>query len=87
MSGSSFIRLNNEIVFPDLEPSIIKYSVWMVRNLWPIWIMFFYVFFENIVKVYHFLYRFIILLHLISSLLITKPLLVSNAYVSIESID
>ena len=57
----------------------------MVRNLWPIWIMFYYVF--NIIKVNHFLYRFIILLHLFSSLSLTKSLLVPYAYVSIESID
>ena len=59
----------------------------MIRNLWPIWIMFFYVFFCNIIKVNHFLYRFIILLHLISSFSLTRSLLFSYAYISIESID
>ena len=44
-------------------------------------------FFLNIVKVNHFLYRFIILLHLISSFPLSKSLLVPYAYVSIESID
>ena len=39
------------------------------------------------IKVNHFLYLFIILLHLISSLSLTKSLLVPHAYVSIESID
>ena len=33
------------------------------------------------------MYRFIILLHLISSVLITRSLLIPNAYVSIQSID
>ena len=59
------------------------YSVWMIRNLWPIWIMFFC----NIIKSNHFLYRFIIWLHLISSFSLTKSLLVPYAYISIESLD
>ena len=59
----------------------------MIGNLWPIWIILFYVFFYNIIKVNHFLYQFIILLHLISFLSLTKLLLVPYAYVSIESID
>ena len=59
----------------------------MVRNLWPIWIMFFHVFFSNIIKVNYFFYCFIILLHLISSFSLTKSLVVAYAYVSIESID
>ena len=41
----------------------------------------------NVIKVDHFLYRFIILLHHISLLSLTKFLLVPYAYVSIESID
>ena len=45
------------------------------------------VFFCNIIKVNHFLYYFIILLHLISSFLLTRSLLVPSAYISIESID
>ena len=52
-----------------------------------IWIVFFYVIFYNIIEFNHFLHRFIILLHLISSLSLTKSLLVSYANVSIESID
>ena len=40
-----------------------------------------------IIKVNHFLYRFIILLHLISSFSLTRSLLVPYAYVSIETID
>ena len=31
--------------FPRSRTSNYYYSVWMVRNLWPIWIMFIYVFF------------------------------------------
>ena len=49
--------------------------------------MFFHVFFCNIIKVNHFLCRFIILLYLISSFLLTRPWLVLYAYVSFESID
>ena len=48
--------------------------------------MFFCVFFCNIVKVNHFLYRVIILLHSISSFLLTRYLLVPYAYISIKSI-
>ena len=59
----------------------------MIRNLSPIWITFFYVFFCNIINVNNFLYRFIILLHLTSSFLLTRSLLVPYAYVSIESND
>ena len=54
----------------------------MIRNLSPIRIMFFYVFFCDIIKVNHFLHYFIILLHLVSSFLHIKYL-----NVSIESID
>ena len=59
----------------------------MVRNFWPIWIMLFYVFFCNIIKVKLFLYYFITLLELISSLLHTKSLFIPYTYGSIESID
>ena len=59
----------------------------MIKNLWPIWVMLFYVFFYSIVKVNHFLCRFIILLHLISSLALTRSFFVPNAYVHIELID
>ena len=59
----------------------------MIRNLSPIWITFFYVFFCNIINVNNFLYLFIILLHLTSSFLLTRSLLVPYAYVSIESND
>ena len=44
-------------------------------------------FFCNIIKVNHFLYRFIILLHLISSFSFTRSFLVLYVYVSIESVD
>ena len=57
----------------------------MVRNIWPIWIMFFYVFFCNIYKVKQLC--FIILLRLIFSFLHIRSLLVPYAYVFIESID
>ena len=58
-----------------------------IRNLWPIWVMFIYVFFCNIIKVNHFLYSFIMLLHLISSFSLTRSSLVPYAYVSVESND
>ena len=44
-------------------------------------------FFYKIIKVNHFLYHFIILLHLISSLSLTKYLPVPCAYVSFKSTD
>ena len=44
-------------------------------------------FFCNIIKVNHSSYRFIILLHLISSFSLTRSLLGPYAYVSVESID
>ena len=87
ISGRWLVKLNNEFVFPDPEPPSYKYSVWVFRNFWPIWIMFFYVFFCNIIKVDHFLYHLIILLHLISSFLLARSLLVLYAYVSSELID
>ena len=49
--------------------------------------MLFCVFFYNIIKVNHFFYCFIILLHLVFSFLHTRSLLVPDAYVSIESIE
>ena len=55
----------------------------MISNFWPIWIMFFYVF----IKVNNFLCCFIILLHLFSSFLLTRSLLVLYAYVFISSSD
>ena len=58
----------------------------MIRNLWLIWVMFLF-FVLNIIKFNHILYHFIILLHLIFSLSLTKSLFVPYAYVSIESID
>ena len=64
-----------------------EYTIWMIRNLFPVCIMFFCFFIYNNIKVNHFLYRFIKLLHLISSFLLTRSLLVSYAYVSIESTD
>ena len=59
----------------------------MIRNFWLIRIMFFCFFFYNIIEVNHFLYCFLILLHLISSFSLTRSLLASYAYVSIKSID
>ena len=50
------------------------------------WIVFFYAIFCNIVKVNHFLYGFMIL-HLISSFLLTSLFLVLYAYIPIEPID
>ena len=55
----------------------------MIRNSWLICIMFFYVFFCNIII----LCCFIILLHLISLFLLTRSLLVPYVYVSMESVD
>ena len=46
-----------------------------------------FVFFYNIINVNHFLYSFIILLHFFTSFSLTRSLLVSYPYVSIESID
>ena len=57
----------------------------VIRRFWPIWIMFFQVFFSNIIKVNQFLYCFLISLPLISSLSLTRSFLVTYAYVSIES--
>ena len=57
----------------------------MVRNFWPIWLMFF-VFFCNIIKVKHFLCCFI-LLHLIYSFLHTTSLFIPYAHVSTKSTD
>ena len=48
----------------------------MIRNLRPIWIMLFCIFFCNIIKVNLVLYHFIILLHLISSFLLTRSFLI-----------
>ena len=59
----------------------------MIRNLWPISIIFFYILFCNITKDNHFLYHFIILLHLASSFSLVRSLLLPYAYVSIKSID
>ena len=56
-------------------------------NLWPIWIKFFYVFSCNIIKINHFFYGFIILLHLISSFSLIRFLPFPYAYVSIKSND
>ena len=52
----------------------------MVRNLLPIWIMFCYVFFCNIIKAKHFFYCFIILSHLISSFSFTRSFFVPYTY-------
>ena len=59
----------------------------MISNLQVIWIMSSSVLFCNIIKVNHFLYHFIILLHLISSFSLTGSLVVPYAYVSLESTD
>ena len=56
----------------------------------PIWVMLFHVFFCKIIKVHRSkfkVYRFIILLHLISSCSLARSLLVPYADVSIKSID
>ena len=59
----------------------------MIRILLAIWIMFFNVFFCNIIRINDFLYRFIILLHLVSSFSFTRLFMVPYAYVFIELID
>ena len=59
----------------------------MIRNLWPIWIILFCFFLYNIIKVNHFLYCFIIFLHIISSFSLTRTLFVPYTYVSLKSID
>ena len=48
---------------------------------------FFHDIFYNIIKVNHFLYCFVILLHLFSSFLLTRSFLVPYAYFSMESTD
>ena len=48
--------------------------------------VFLYVFFCNTIKVNHFLHRFITLLYLLSSISLTRFLLLPYAYLSIESI-
>ena len=87
ISGWWLIRLNNEFVFFRSRASSYFCFVWMIKNWWPIWIIFFCVFFYNIIKVKHFLYCFIVLLLAISSFSLTRSLLVQYAYVSIETID
>ena len=57
------------------------------KEFWAIRIVFFYVSFYNIIKVIHFLYHFIIMLHFISSLSLPKSFLVPYAYFSVELID
>ena len=59
----------------------------MFRNFWLIWIMVFYVFFCNIIKVKTFLYYFLYYYILISFFLHTRFLFIPYSYVSIESID
>ena len=48
------MRLNDEFAFADTEPSIIIFCVGDIRNLRPLWIMFFYAFLYSIIKVNHF---------------------------------
>ena len=59
----------------------------MVRNLWPVWIMLFYVAFCNIIKAKHFYIVLWYFYFYISSFLYTTSLFIRNAYVSMESID
>ena len=59
----------------------------MIQKFWPICIVISYVLSCNIIKVNYFLYCFIILLHLISSFLHSKSLLIPYAHFSIELID
>ena len=54
MPGSLFIRFNNAIVFPEPEPTINN-----IRHGWPenfgyFGLMFFSVFFYNVIKIKHF---------------------------------
>ena len=50
ISGWWLIRLNNEFVFFRSRASSYFYFVWMIKNWWPIWIIFFCVFFYNIIS-------------------------------------
>ena len=59
----------------------------MIRNLWSIWVTFFEVFFCSMIRINHFLYSFIVLLHLISPSSFTRAFVATYAYVSMESID
>ena len=75
-SGSSFIRLSNEFVFPNPEPPIINICIDGQEILAK---MFFYVFFCNILS------RLVILLHLISFFSFTRSLLFLYAYIATKS--
>ena len=59
----------------------------MFVNLRLTWVIFFYVFSRNIIKVNHFLYCFFLMLHLISSFLYARYLFSPYAYAFIELID
>ena len=80
-------RLNNEYLFPDPEPPIINDLLrWSgIYHLFGLCSFMFLLF--SLIKAYNFLYCFIILLHLISSFLNTRSLLVLYAHVSTELID
>ena len=83
-------------LFFQSRTSNYEHSIWMVSNFWPIWIMFFYVFFCNIIIrlnifalsfIILYCYIIVILLHLIFTILHIRSLLVPYTHVSIKSID
>ena len=54
VSGSWSIRLSNKICFSRSRTSNYLYSIWMVRNFWPVLVVLFHIFFCNIIKIKHF---------------------------------
>ena len=81
--------LLNEFFFYISRALDYWYSVWMIKNLWPIWIMLLFVFLCNTIRVHHFLYWFTLLLHSIPSFSHTRSLLLpyTSIHVSIKSFD
>ena len=73
--------------FFQIQTNNYSYSVWMISCGQFELCSFIIFFFCKIIKVSHVLYCFIILLHLIYSLLHTRYSLVPYPYVSFESID
>ena len=75
------------ILFPDPEPLIIIVLYGWSGICVQFRLCFFMFSFCKIIKVNHFLHCFIILLYLVSSLLLSRSLLIPYAYVPMESVD
>ena len=56
MPGWISIKFNNEFVFPDPQPLIVNILENMIWKIWPIFIMFGFIFINVVIKVDHFLY-------------------------------